>query len=316
VVGRELAALADACLSRALALARPEIPISVIGMGKLGGRELNYASDVDILVVHDGDGHEADRVVRSVLVTMTTPTADGIVFRTDADLRPEGRAGPLSRTLASYESWYERWARSWEFQALIKARPVAGDAELGAAFLDLTRQFVWPHHLDPDVIREVRAMKARAEDELARRGLREREVKRGRGGIRDIEFAVQLLQLVHGRLDERIRSPNTIVALAQLVEGGYVSAADGESLRASYTFLRHVEHRLQLWDEQQTHTLPADVPARTRLARVMGYRDRPDATAVEAFDADYRSRQATVRAIHERLFFAPLLDTLAGVGPA
>jgi [glutamine synthetase] adenylyltransferase / [glutamine synthetase]-adenylyl-L-tyrosine phosphorylase len=314
-VGRELAALADACLGAACDLAAPTVPMAVIGMGKLGGRELNYASDVDVLFVHDGETREAERAARSILQTMAAPTADGIVFRTDADLRPEGRAGPLTRSLDSYLTYYGRWAQNWEFQALLKARPVAGAPDLGEQFLRETRPFVWPDVLDPDAIREVRAMKARAEEETRRRGLADRELKRGRGGIRDVEFAVQLLQLVHGRHDESVRSPTTLDALEQLAAGGYVEEADTVRLTTAYVFLRTVEHRLQLVDEQQTHTLPSDEGARTRLARVLGYRDQGETTAREQFEADHRSKQATVRSIHERLFFAPLLDTLAGVGP-
>lgn len=313
-VGRELAALAQVCLDRALGLVAPDVPLAVIGMGKLGGRELNYASDVDVLFVHDGDGGRAEHAAREVLTTMTAPTPDGIVFRTDADLRPEGRSGPLSRTLDAYQAYYERWAQPWEFQALLKARPVAGDDELGGRFVETAQPFVWPDVLDPDAVRSVRAMKARAETEMNRRGLTDREVKRGRGGIRDIEFAVQLLQLVHGRDDTSVRSGSTLDALAQLAAGGYIERDDARQLDDAYRFLRTVEHRLQLQDEQQTHTLPADVGARTRLARVLGYRDRGDETALDFFEADYRGCQNRVRSIYERLFFAPLLDTLAGVG--
>jgi glutamate-ammonia-ligase adenylyltransferase len=314
-VGRELTSLAEACLDAALQIAAPQIPFAIVGMGKLGGNELNYASDVDVLFVHAGhDTAEADRVAKAVLSIMATPTADGVVFRTDADLRPEGRAGALSRTVDSYVTWYERWARHWEFQALLKARPVAGDRDLGQAFMDASRTFVWREVLDPDLIREAREMKARSEAELRKKGLGERELKRGRGGIRDIEFAVQLLQLVHGRHDERIRSATTLVALAQLAAGGYVERRDVGRLGDAYVFLRTVEHRLQLRDERQTHTLPTDERELTLLARVLGYRDQARASALEAFLAEHRAHQATVRALHERLFFAPLLDTLAGRG--
>ena len=314
-VGRELAALASVCLERALQLVAPDVPLAIIAMGKLGGQELNYASDVDVLFVHEGDGPTAERAARAVLTTMSEPTADGIVFRTDADLRPEGRSGLLSRTLEAYGAYYARWAQPWEFQALLKARPVAGDADLGRRFAELAEPFVWPEVLDPDAVRSVRAMKARAEGEMNRRGLTDREVKRGRGGIRDIEFAVQLLQLVHGRHDASVRSPTTLDALAQLATGGYVEREDAAQLGDAYRFLRTVEHRLQLQDEQQTHTLPTDVGARTRLARVLGYRDRGDETALVLFEAEYRASQNRVRSIYERLFFAPLLDTLAGAGP-
>ncbi len=313
-VGRRLADLADACLGAALELSGTTSPFAVIGMGKLGGRELNYASDVDVLFVHDGDGRDAEAAARRVLTIMSEPTPDGVVFRTDADLRPEGRAGALTRTIDGYAAWYERWARPWEFQALIKARPVAGDPTLTDRFMGLTRPLVWRDVLDPDAVREVRAMKSRAEAEVQRRGLGDRELKRGRGGIRDVEFAVQLLQLVHGRQDPRIRSANTLEALTQLADGRYIEPSDAPRLTAAYTFLRTVEHRLQLRDEQQTHTLPADVASRTLLARVLGYRDQPAATALESFDADQQRHQRVVRSIHERLFFAPILDTLAGVG--
>jgi glutamate-ammonia-ligase adenylyltransferase len=314
-VGRELAALAEVSLGAALGIVAPQVPFAIIGMGKLGGAELNYASDVDVLFVHDGNGEEADRIARSVLRTMTTPTADGIVFRTDADLRPEGRAGALTRTIDSYESWYRQWARSWEFQALLKARPIAGDAELGTSWFEMSRPFVWPDRLDPDAVREARAMKARSEEEMRKKGLTDRELKRGRGGIRDVEFAVQLLQLVHGRHDESVRSPTTLDALVELAAAEYIERDDAASLADAYTFLRTLEHRIQLWDEQQTHTLPTDEAALIRLARVMDFRDAPRATAVEAFEDVQRRHQTGVRSIHERLFFAPILETLAGAGP-
>ncbi len=313
-IARELAALAEVSLQVALRIVDPTEPFAVIGMGKLGGSELNYASDVDVVFVHEGDLQKAERVARALLTVMSGPTVDGIVFRTDADLRPEGRAGAMSRTIESYAAWYERWARPWEFQALIKARPVAGDTDLGAHFMEMSRRFVWPDALDPEAVREARTMKARAEADLERRGLSDRELKRGRGGIRDIEFAVQLLQRVHGCHDDTIRSPGTLNALAQLVAGGYVEREDARRLDDAYVFLRTVEHRLQLWEEHQTHTLPQNHEALVRLARVTDFRDGPRASALEQFEEAHRSHQAAVRSIHERLFFAPILDTLAGAG--
>jgi glutamate-ammonia-ligase adenylyltransferase len=313
-VGTELAVVAQACLGVALSIAAPEVPMAVVGVGKLGGSELNYASDVDVLFVHDGESSEAERSARAVLRVMTEPSADGIVFRTDADLRPEGRAGPLSRTIDAYEAYWERWAQTWELQALIKARPVSGNTELGAVFIERAEQYVWPDVLDPAAVHEVRSMKARTEEMLTRKGLETRELKRGYGGIRDIEFAAQLLQLVHGRHDRSIRARSTLDALAQLAAGGYVTVDDAQRLEEAYIWLRTVEHRLQLVDEHQTHTLPAEPAARTHLARVLGFRDRPGASSLEQFDAAQQRRQAIVRTIHEKLFFAPLLDTLAGVG--
>ncbi len=313
-VGAELAALGQVCLEAALTIAAPGVPMAVIGMGKLGGAELNYSSDVDVLFVHEGDTAEAERAARALLRAMTELTPDGIVFRTDADLRPEGRSGALSRTIESYTAYWERWAQTWELQALIKARPVAGDAELGARFVTAASPFVWPDVLDPAAVHEVRAMKARTEQMLTRQGLETRELKRGYGGIRDIEFAVQLLQLVHGRHDHSIRARATLDALEQLNGGGYVTIEDARQLDDAYVWLRTVEHRLQLVDEHQTHTLPADDEARTHLARVLGFRDRLGESALEQLDAAQRRRQVIVRSIHEKLFFAPLLDTLAGVG--
>jgi [glutamine synthetase] adenylyltransferase / [glutamine synthetase]-adenylyl-L-tyrosine phosphorylase len=317
-VGRELASLAEGCLQAALALGQAETAdarVAVIGMGKLGGRELNYSSDVDVLFVHEGSNAAAERVARALLTTMAQPTPYGIVFRTDADLRPEGRSGPLTRSLDAFRAYWEKWASTWEFQALIKARAVAGDGELGRAFMEAAAPHVWPERLDPDAVREVRMMKARAEEEVSKRGLTEREIKRGRGGLRDIEFAVQLLQLVHGRLDASIRSPNTLEALEQLGQAGYVDVSQVRTLDAAYRFLRTVEHRLQLADEAQVHVVPSDTAGRVHLARVLGFRDEGTESALERFEATYRRHQAQVRSIHEKLFFRPLLEAIAGIGP-
>ncbi len=318
-VGRELAALAGACLDAALELAAPEVPMAIVGMGKLGGAELNYASDVDVLFVHEDGGRAAaeaaERAARAVLSIMAEPSAEGIVFRTDANLRPEGRSGALSRDLPAYVAYWERWADAWEFQALLKARPVAGAPELGAAFAAEADRFVWREELDPDAVRAIRAMKARSESELRRRGVGERELKRGPGGIRDVEFAVQLLQLVHGRHDEGIRAKGTLDALEALARHGYVDPDETRSLDAAYRLLRTVEHRLQLVDEQQVHALPTDEARRTRLARVLGYRDRGNESALDLFHRELGRHQALVRSIHERLFFRPLLEAFAGAGP-
>ena len=314
VVGDELSQLADACLETSLRIAAPDVAMCVVGMGKLGGRELNYASDVDVMFVHDGDGEAAERAARTVLATMSRPSADGIVFRTDADLRPEGRSGALSRTVDGYDAYWHKWAQTWEQQALIKARVVAGDRGLGDAFMQRAAAWLWEHHIDADAVHEVRAMKARSEEMLRRKGVAEREVKRGRGGIRDIEFAVQLLQLVHGRHDPTLRVRGTLDALERLAAGGYVTTHDARRLDEAYVWLRTVEHRLQLVDEQQTHTIPTDPASRIHLARVLGFRDAATTDAVEAFDATHRAQQAAVRGIHEKLFFAPILDTLAGAG--
>ncbi len=302
--GAALAELANDVVAAAIRLARPAATgLAVIGMGKLGGRELNYASDIDLIFVGTGDPRPVLDVARQS-------------WRVDLDLRPEGRNGPLTRTLDSYLAYWDRWAETWEFQALIKARFVAGDAELGQSFLAAASERVWSRPFGADELRAVRSMKARAEGEVARRGLSDRELKLGPGGIRDIEFAVQLLQLVHGRADPALRCPATLPALAELAAAGYIAVADSDALDAAYRFLRAAEHRLQLVEDQQVHSLPADAAARSRLARVMGFRDDPESTALAVFDASLRRHQATVRSIHERLFFRPLLELFARPGEA
>jgi glutamate-ammonia-ligase adenylyltransferase len=280
--------------------------LSVIGMGKLGGDELNYASDIDLMFVGDGDPDELERHAREVI------DLTGHAFRVDTTLRPEGRSGPLVRSLESYEAYWDRWAEPWEFQALLKARPVAGDRPLGARFADTAQRWLWNRPFRADDLRSLRAMKERTEGEVARRGLTDRDVKLGRGGLRDIEFAVQLLQLVHGQVDADLRSPNTLEALGELAGADYVDPSDARELHDAYCFLRDVEHRLQLVDEQQVHTVPDDPVERDHLARVLGFRDIPRERAVQGFEHRLLEEQLTVRLIHERIYFRPLLEAFAG----
>jgi glutamate-ammonia-ligase adenylyltransferase len=279
--------------------------LAVVGMGKLGGRELNYASDVDVMFV--GDGPDSDDRARRVL-----GVARGC-FRVDVDLRPEGRAGPLTRSPDGYRTYWTTRAQTWEFQALLKARPVAGDPELGRVFADAAAGATWDRVYGADELAELRTMKARTEAETLRRGIAGREIKRSPGGIRDVEFAVQLLQLVHGHHDPAVRQTSTLGALAELATAGYVSHEDGAVLADAYRFLRTVEHRLQLVEEEQTHAVPTDAAARRRLARVLGFCDGPSTTATAAFDEALRRHRRDVRAIHERLFFRPLLEAFAAL---
>jgi len=300
--GRLLAGLADDVLRQAHRLAGPAAEgVAIVAMGKAGARELNYASDVDLIFVGDGDA-------RPIL------EAGRHCFRLDADLRPEGRDGPLVRSLAAYEAYWDRWADTWEFQALLKCRPVAGPLPLQERFRDAAEQRVWGRPFGAEELRSVRSMKARAEAEIARKGLTTRELKRGRGGIRDIEFAVQLLQLVHGRTDHDLRTPATLDALLELASAGYVGGYDAGLLAEAYTFLRVVEHRLQLVDEAQVHAVPAQPDALDHLARVLGYRDDERTTAVVHFEAELVRNQAVARSIHERLFFRPLLEAFTTSG--
>ncbi|MHB8663803.1 MAG: bifunctional [glutamine synthetase] adenylyltransferase/[glutamine synthetase]-adenylyl-L-tyrosine phosphorylase [Acidimicrobiales bacterium] len=298
-VGRALADMADGVFERAFSMITDAEDLAVIGMGKYGGRELNYASDVDVLFVGADDARPILALARRC-------------FRVDVDLRPEGRDGPLVRTLDAFMAYWARWAATWEFQALLKQRPAAGSPALLVAFDEAARRALWERQFGAEELREVRAMKVRAEGEVQRRGLTERELKRGRGGIRDIEFAVQLLQLVHGRADPSLRSPTTLVALAELAAAGYVAPDDAVVFADAYRFLRTVEHRLQLWDGGQVHAIPARGEALERLARVCGYRPTADADAVSSFLADLRHHQAAARTIHERLFFRPLLESFSG----
>lgn len=283
--------------------------LAVIGMGKLGGRELNYASDVDVLFVGDGDPPALERAARSFLEVA------GTCFRVDADLRPEGRDGPLVRSLPSFEAYWERWAEPWERQALLRARAVAGDHHLGSAWEEAARRTLWERTFTADDLRQVRALKVRAEDVVRRRGAADRDVKRGPGGIRDVEFSAQLLQLVHGRVDEELRTPDTRAALRALAVGGYVDVDDAERLTTAYELLRRVEHALQLDEERQTHSLPEGRDDRRRIARVLGYHGSKEGGPTERFDRDVAAHRAQVRALHERLWFRPLLAALSGAGP-
>jgi len=311
-VVREITAIADACIAAACRTAAPS-GVAVIALGKLGGRELNYASDVDVVFVHEGGGPErqsdAERACASLVRLLAEPEAEGIALRVDATLRPGGGRGPLSRSLDAMCAYYEAEAATWERQALIKARPVAGDTELGSAFVESVAPFVFPAELAPAAIDEVRRVKVRLEEYVRATGKTGVEVKRGRGGIRDVEFAVQLLQIVHGGRDERLREPNTLRALEVLAEEGYVAREDAAALGDAYRFLRVLEHRLQIVRDLQTHELPSDPAARTVLARSLGMADGDE------LQRAFERRTASVRELHERLFYRPLLESFAGPAP-
>jgi glutamate-ammonia-ligase adenylyltransferase len=305
-VGHQLAEMGDVVMQGAWRLSGSP-GLAVIAMGKLGAEELNYSSDVDILFV--GTGDRGDEVACRAILAIARQSV-----RVDAALRPEGRDGPLVRSLDSYHAYWDRWARPWERQALIKARACAGDRALGGAFEAAAGERVWGGRLDADAISELRSMKARAELEVERRGLREREIKLGPGGIRDIEFAVQLLQLVHGPADPALRLRATVPALAELASAGYVGTDDGVALTLAYRFLRTVEHRLQLVEEAQVHTVPTGAAQRDHLARVLGLSAHAGVAPADRFAELLARHQATVRSIHERLYFRPLLGAFTATG--
>ncbi len=330
-VGAELARLAEAVLAGALRAVHvqvagdePAARLAVIGMGKLGGEELNYVSDVDVMFVHaptreDGDeaaAQEARAVLTRLLELLNASTTMGRAYEIDPTLRPEGRNGPLSRTVGSYVAYWERWARTWEFQALLKARPVAGDRRLGAELLARAEPFMWPEHLDPEVVAEIRAMKGRIEAKPEVTRHRERQLKLGPGGIRDIEFAVQLLQLVHGRADHSLRRTGTLPTLEALTRNGYVAEEDAEAFSEAYQVLRTVEHRLQLAHERRTHTLPVAADRQEWLARTLGYRATDERSAREGLLRELARVQGRVRELHAKLFYRPLLETFAAVPAA
>ena len=280
----ELADLAAGTLEAALAIARREVGesadlvrLAVIAMGKCGGRELNYVSDVDVIFVHEpADGADetaatraATQLASQLMRVCTDPTAEGTLWQVDAALRPEGKAGPLSRTLASHAGYYERWAQTWEFQALLKARPVAGDLALGREYVELVSPMVWRAAEREGFVADTQAMRRRVLEHIPARDA-DRQLKLGAGGLRDVEFAVQLLQLVHGRADPSLRAGATLSALADLTRGGYVGREDGEALHEAYAFLRTLEHRIQLHQLRRTHVVPSDEAALRRLGRSMG----------------------------------------------
>jgi glutamate-ammonia-ligase adenylyltransferase len=304
-----LSAMARDVLVRATSEVEAAGRLAVVGMGKLGGDELNYASDVDILLVGQGDPARLERAGRTLLELA------GRCFRVDASLRPEGRDGPLVRSLDGFLAYWERWADPWERQALLRAVPVAGDEELGRDWAEAAGAELWGKPFSADDLRHVRGLKVRAEEEVRKRGVADREIKRGPGGIRDVEFAAQLLQLVHGPVDPELRSPNTSVALAALAAGGYVDPGDASVLQDAYVFLRRVEHALQLEDGRQTHTVPADRSERRHVARVLGYRGTPEGGPTSLLDGDLAAHRSAVRGIHERVWFRPLLAALSGAGP-
>ncbi len=334
----ELADLAAAALEAALAIARSELPagaaparLAVIAMGKCGGRELNYASDVDVIfVAAAGNGTDSEtetaalrtatRLAAGMIRVCSQSTQEGSLFPVDPNLRPEGRDGPLVRTLASHRVYYQRWAKTWEFQALLKARPVAGDLALGQDYLAALGPMVWQAAQRPHFVADVQAMRRRVIGHLPASEAA-RQLKLGPGGLRDIEFAVQLLQLVHGQTDESLREPGTLPALAALAQGGYVGRDDAATMADAYRFLRSVEHLLQLRRLRRTHTLPEDPGALRRLGRALRRartRDghttaSPPARSDPAADlmAQWRQHAREARQLHEKLFYRPLLDAVA-----
>ncbi|MET9471640.1 bifunctional [glutamine synthetase] adenylyltransferase/[glutamine synthetase]-adenylyl-L-tyrosine phosphorylase [Streptomyces sp. NPDC002917] len=321
----ELADLATATLRAALAIARTAAPedaavcrLAVIAMGKCGGHELNYVSDVDVIFVAEPfDGAEESRAVQGatrlaahMMRICSDTTVEGTIWPVDANLRPEGRNGPLVRTLSSHLAYYQRWAKTWEFQALLKARPVAGDPELGAEYVDAVSPLVWQAADRENFVGDVQKMRRRVVDNIPADRV-DREIKLGPGGLRDVEFAVQLLQLVHGRSDASLHSGSTLEALRALAEGGYVGRVDAAQLDDAYRFLRAMEHRIQLYRLRRTHLVPEDEADLRRLGRSLGMRTDP----LTELNQEWKRHASVVRRLHEKLFYRPLLDAVAQLAP-
>jgi [glutamine synthetase] adenylyltransferase / [glutamine synthetase]-adenylyl-L-tyrosine phosphorylase len=314
-IGEHLSDLADAALGAALVVATRAVcgddgeppRLAVIAMGKCGARELNYVSDVDVIFVAE----EADAVTTRVAGEMMRFASEAF-FEVDAALRPEGKHGQLVRTLESHVAYYQRWAKTWEFQALMKARPAAGDAELGDQYIDALMPMVWTACEREDFVPEVQAMRRRVES-LVPADERARELKLGTGGLRDVEFAVQLLQLVHGRNDESLHVASTIDALTALGTGGYIGRDDAANLTASYEFLRLLEHRLQLQRLKRTHLLPdeGDEESMRWLARAAHMRPDGQHDALGVLREEVKRQSMRVSRLHAKLFYQPLLE---GVG--
>src|SRR5512143_1271547 len=347
----ELSDLAEVCLQAAYERADAELtgrygrPLSegpdgsrspagfaVIAMGKLGGRELNFSSDVDLMYVYTADGEtEGSRSATAVTANRITnhqyfiklaekitaaigkKTEDGFVFRVDLRLRPEGQGGPLAQSLGGYEIYYESWGQTWERAALIKARPVAGNDAVGREFLERIAPFVYRKYLDYGAIVEIRDMKQKINKDVEQKGRAHRDVKLGYGGIREVEFVIQALQLLYGGRDRTLRERNALKALHALSQKGLITYAEHEALAKAYTFLRTVEHRIQILDDLQTQTMPTDEEGLRALARRTGYRERGNET--ELLLRDHAGHTQKVRRIYDELFAFTGEETSGG-GPA
>ena len=322
-----LSDIAGGAIEAALCIARTEVAenfsreevelvdLAVIGMGKCGARELNYLSDVDVIYVGRSldEAHLATDKMLTIATRMAQHASRAIyeasrepgLWEVDANLRPEGKDGALVRTLESHLMYYERWAKDWEFQALLKARPIAGGAALGQEYVDAVAPKVWSSAARPNFVDQVQRMRERVTEHIPGDDV-EYQIKLGPGGLRDIEFTVQLLQLVHGLVDDTVHTRGTLESLIRLTDGGYVGRTEAASFAENYRFLRLLEHRMQLRDLTRTHLMPRDEAGQRILARATGL----FATDTEVVAA-WQQTKLDVRELHERLFYRPLLAAVA-----
>ncbi len=332
-VAASLSDLADAALEAGLAVARgslvegvvggppvaagriADVRLAIVAMGKCGARELNVVSDVDVMFVVESTGEcDPEAAVRigtklasEAMRAIHDPGIEPPLWQVDANLRPEGKQGALVRSLGSMLAYYERWAKTWEFQALLKARPAAGDLALGAEFVEGTREMVWASSSREDFVGNVQRMRERVTEHIDVDEL-EVQLKLGPGGLRDIEFSVQLLQLVHGQYDEKLHLAGTLPSLAALVAGGYVAREDGERLASDYRRLRLLEHRLQLRELRRTAIMPRDDEGLRVLARSSRL-----ASTSQVLLTLWRGIKNEVRELHLKIFYAPLLSAVAAL---
>ena len=288
---------------------------TVLGLGKLGGGELNFSSDVDLVYVYATDRGRAGRgkgspskadfavqLGRRVTAALAETTAEGIVYRVDLRLRPEGRSGAVAASLPSCERYYKSRGASWERLALLKARPVGGDRDLGALFLQRVRSFVFDRPFGPDAVKELLRMKHASDRRVAERGESESDVKLGRGGIREVELVVQALQVRNGRRLGALHARGSLQALQALREAQLLPDAEADVLRRAYLFLRDVENKLQMVADAQVHALPRAAEELRLLARRLGYRDAPEASAEESLRRAHRAHTEAVHRIFSETF--------------
>jgi glutamate-ammonia-ligase adenylyltransferase len=280
------------------------VPFAVIGLGRLGGEELSYASDIDVMFVYDGDSvddfHHAEHIAAQLVQEIGATTAEGQTFRIDARLRPEGNQGPLARSIGGFRQYYAQWGLTWERQALTKARFVAGDAELGARFAEVADDFAYAQPMTDDDVREIRRMKARIERERIPPGEDPQfHLKLGRGSLSDVEFTVQLLQLVHGGEHPDVRVAGTIDALERLRSHQLLDVDDTEVLEEAYRFCERARNAHYLQTAQPSDALPTDRAELERLALLLGYVHRPHSVLRD----DYRRVTRRARRVVERVFY-------------
>lgn len=333
-VAASLADIAAAAIEAGLLIARAELKLTtehgvfsssevdatqlaVIAMGKCGARELNYISDVDVIYVADSASEDLDaqraveiatKLATRMMRAMDGTASEPMLWQVDPNLRPEGKAGALVRTLESHVAYYDRWAQSWEFQALLKARPLAGDIALGHRYVDALAPKVWSSATRENFVESVQRMRERVTEFIPANEI-DLQLKLGPGGLRDIEFTVQLLQLVHGRTDETVRQRDTIGAIHALSQGGYIGRSEANEFASHYRFLRLLEHRIQMSEMRRTHLMPTSDSKRRALARSVDIK-----LNAESLIERWERVKVEVRALHQKIFYRPLLSAVSKLG--